>query len=412
MKKKTIYFLSIFILIISSSLKSDKIGLIREDFAVAEKQYAKMLEVSTNLQQYPRSINAKGNTTYTSISDWTGGFWPGCLWYVYEYTKSEKWKDAAIKWTESLEKNQYNTSNHDIGFMMNCSYGNAYRLTGNKLYKSILVQSAKSLISRFNPKVGAIKSWNSFKSWDGKSVYQFPVIIDNMMNLELLFYVSKLTGDNRYRDIAVKHAETTLKNHFRPDYSSYHVVAYDPETGKVLSRETCQGFSDNSAWARGQAWGLYGFTVVYRETKNKKFLNAALKIADFYLNNKNLPADKVPFWDYNVNQNGYTPKWKYNPENYKIVPRDASAAAITSSALFELCTYTTGKEREKLFNRAELIIQSLSSEVYRAQPGTNGFFILRHNVGGFPQRSEIDVPLIYSDYYFLEALLRYKRLLK
>lgn len=365
-----------------------------------------MLATATDLSLYPRSADPNGKTTFTTIGDWTGGFWPGCLWYVYEYTKDEKWKAAATKWTESLEKNQYNTSHHDIGFMMNCSYGNAYRITGNEAYKKILVQSAKSLVTRFNPKVGAIKSWNTFKSWGGKAVYQYPVIIDNMMNLELLFLASKFSGDQSFRDIAIKHAETTLKNHYRPDYSSYHVVNYDENTGEVLSRETAQGFSDNSAWARGQAWGLYGFTQVFRETRQKKFLDAAVKMAEFYIHNKNLPADKVPYWDFNVDQKGYNPNWRYEPSKFREVPRDASAAAITASALLELSTYVRGKQKAVFYSTAKTILGSLTSDRYTAQPGSNGYFILKHSVGSIPHGGEIDVPLVYADYYYLEALLR------
>jgi len=396
-----------FVLITAFALLDKQI--ITHDFEVAQEQYAKLLSVSTDVTKSPRSITPKGGTSYTTIQDWTGGFWPGCLWYVYDYTKQESWKSAAIKWTEALEKNQYNTSHHDIGFMMYCSYGNAYRITKNPTYRDILIQSAKSLITRFNPKVGAIKSWNAFKSWDGQHTYAYPVIIDNMMNLELLFFASKVTGDNKFKEIAIKHAETTLKNHFRPDYSSYHVVCYDPETGAVLSRETAQGFSDNSAWARGQAWGLYGFTMVYRETGDKKFLNAALKIADYYINNQNLPADHVPYWDFNAGQPGYQPKWKYDPDRFKAIPRDASAAAVASSALIELSTYVRGANRKRLFKMAESILESLSSDVYLAAPGTNGLMLLKHNVGSLPNNGEVDVPLVYADYYFLEALLRYQR---
>ncbi len=411
-KKRKIIFIQLIcnFLVISFAFSAKRNNIVSTDFQLAEKQYDKMLTVAIDYAKYPRSLGSNATIKYTDIKDWTGGFWPGCLWYVYEYSKNGKWKAAAIRWTESLENNKSNTSHHDIGFMMYCSYGNAYRLTRNESYKSILVQSAKSLITRYNPKVGAIKSWDSFKSWDRKSVFNYPVIIDNMMNLELLFFASKITGDTTYKNIAVKHAETTLKNHFRKDYSAYHVVTYDPETGNVLSKESAQGFSDNSAWARGQAWAIYGFTMVYRETRDEKFLKAAVKMAEFYINNKNLPSDNIPYWDFNVNQLGYIPNWHYNASEFKEVPRDASAAAITCSAFLELSTYVQSKEKRKLFNMAENIIHSLSSTDYLSKPGSNGFFILQHSVGCFPDHSEIDTPLIYADYYFMEALLRYNRL--
>lgn len=411
MRKQVLILLGLLVGL-NNYLFADTVDVVEKGFSMAEQQYKQMLAAHTDTRYYPRSTDQKGNTSFTDIRDWTGGFWPGCLWYVYEHTHDEQWKKAAQRWTASLEKNQFNTHHHDIGFVMNCSYGNAYRLTGDTSYKAILIQSARSLITRFNPKVGAIKSWDSFKSWDGKSVYAFPVIIDNMMNLELLFLASKLSGDQRYRDIAIKHAETTLKNHYRADYSSYHVVNYDPETGKVLSKETAQGFSDNSAWARGQAWGLYGFTLMYRETKDKRYLEAAIQMANFYMHHKRLPQDKVPYWDFNVQQKGYRPHWHFDPAKFKEIPRDASAAAITSAALLELAGYVSGKEQAAFRQFGEDMLSSLSSDRYRAKPGTNGFFILKHSVGSIPHGGEIDVPLVYADYYYLEALTRLSNLRK
>ncbi|RXK86602.1 glycoside hydrolase family 88 protein [Filimonas effusa] len=410
MKKVTLLIPAVALALLITGFSGLDKNTIAGDFELAEQQYSKLLAVSTDLTKYPRSADGSGRPSYTNIKDWTGGFWPGCLWNVYEYTKKDKWKAEAIKWTESLEKNQYNTAHHDIGFMMYTSYGNAYRITKNPAYKNILVQSAKSLLTRFNPKVKAIKSWEIFHSWDGQHTYHYPVIIDNMMNLELLFFASKATGDSTYRNIAVTHAETTLQHHYRPDFSSYHVVNYDPKTGEVLSKETAQGFSDNSAWARGQAWGLYGYTMTYRETGNKKFLDAALRMADFYMKHSNLPEDHIPYWDFNAGEPGYQPKWYYQPAKFKEIPRDVSAAAITSSALLELSTYASGKNQKKLFEMAVSILSSLSTDVYRAKPGTNGFQVLKHSVGSIPHNGEIDVPLIYADYYFLEALLRYQRL--
>ena len=292
--------------------------------------------------------------------------------------------------------------------MMYCSYGNAIRHIKSEAYKDILIQSAKSLIKRYNPKVGAIKSWNTKKSWDGNTWY-FPVIIDNMMNLELLFYASKVTGDPIYKNIAIKHAKTTLKNHFRPDYSSYHVVDYDTATGKVLHRQTNQGFSDNSQWARGQSWAIYGYTVMYRETKDKRFLDAAQKMADFYINHPNLPKDKIPYWDFNVNQPGYKPDWNYDKSKFSFVPRDASAAAVTASALMEFHKYLP--DGKKYYDFAIQSLHSLCSPEYLAKPGTNSYFILKHSTGSIPHGVEIDTPLMYADYYFLEALARYKNLI-
>nr|WP_288808438.1 alpha-L-fucosidase [uncultured Sphingobacterium sp.] len=401
-----IYFLSFFSPFL---LRADTSDIVKKGFDLAERQYALLYQGHNDLSKYPRSADRNGKPTFTDIRDWTGGFWPGCLWYVFDYTGDDNWRNAALKWTNSLRQNQFNTNHHDIGFVMNCSYGNAYRLTGDTTFKAILIQSAKSLLTRFNPKVGAIKSWDVFPSWDGKHTYEFPVIIDNMMNLELLFLASKLSGDPIYRNVAIRHAETTLKNQYRPDFSSYHVVNYDPDNGRVLSRETAQGFSDNSAWARGQAWGLYGFTVMYRETKDQKYLEAAVKMADFYGNHPRLPADKVPFWDFDVNQPGFVPRWDYRKADFQTIPRDASAAAITASALLELVDYVQPQQQHTYLALAETILQSLGSAKYSSKVGENGFFILKHSVGSIPHKGEIDVPLVYADYYYLEAMMRWHK---
>lgn len=339
---------------------------------------------------------------------WISGFYPGTLLYLYEYSGDSTIRQEAFSRLQLLEQLKTVTANHDLGFMMYCSYGNAWRLTGNPQYKSILVRAAQSLATRFDPQMNCIKSWNQVKSLDGKRMLNFPVIIDNMMNLELLFFASKATGEPYYRDIAVKHAETTMANHLRADYSCYHVINYDPQTGNAVNKETQQGFSDNSTWSRGQAWGIYGFTMVYRETKEKKFLEVARKMADHFLDHPNLPADKIPFWDFNVNQPGYVPQWKYDRDKYPVVPRDASAAAITASALIELAGYVEGALSKKYMQAAEDMLQSLSSPAYRSAPKANGGFLLMHSSGGVPGNVEVDVPLSYADYYYVEAMMRYR----
>jgi unsaturated chondroitin disaccharide hydrolase len=283
-----------------------------------------------------------------------------------------------------------NIDSHDIGFMMNDSYGIANQINPSEEYKAILVTSAKSLMKRFNPIVGATMSWSSKPG-------EFRVIIDNMMNLELLMWATQVTGDSTYAKVAITHANTTMKNHFRPDYSSYHLVNYNPETGGINKKQTVQGYADDSAWARGQGWGLYGFTMMYRETKNRKYLEQAKHIAGFILNNPNLPADKVPYWDFN------DPKI---PNTY----RDASAGAIYASALIELSGYVDATLAKKYVDVAETIIRTLSSPEFKATYGTNGGFILKHSVGHLPKNALVDVPLPYADYYFVEAMLRYKNL--
>jgi unsaturated chondroitin disaccharide hydrolase len=356
----------------------------------AKAQLEQSLVAYKDSLSFPRGSKADGSYRGTNSSDWTSGFYAGNLWYMYDYTKDKRWEKAARKWTAGLEKEKYNTRTHDLGFMLYCSFGNGYRLTQDPAYKEIMLQGARSLSKRFNKKTGTIKSWDHGK-------WQFPVIIDNMMNLEFLFWATKVSGDSSFYKIAVTHANTTMKNHFRPDYSSYHVVDYDTLSGKPLSKVTHQGYADESAWARGQAWGLYGYTVTYRETKDKKYLDQAVKIADFFLKNPNLPKDKIPYWDFNV-------------PNKEKEERDASAAAIAASGLLELGQYV--KNGKQYFAAAEQMLQNLSTSTYLANPGENNYFVLKHSVGHKPAKSEIDVPIVYADYYYIEGLLRYDRMVK
>lgn len=381
-----------------------------QKFSVKEVVHRAEIQVSNQLNNnndpavIPRSTDENGELKYVDIYDWTSGFFAGTLWNLYELTGDKKWIDDAKRWTEALEDLQYLKDHHDVGFMLMCSFGNGLRLMRYPEYKQIIINGAESLSSRFNPVVGAIKSWNVFKSWDGENVYHYPVIVDNMMNLELLFRASELSGDEKYKEIAITHARTTMENHYRDDFSSYHVVCYDSYTGEVLAKETAQGFSDESSWARGQAWGLYGFVICYRETGLKEFLEQAENIADFIINHPNMPEDEIPFWDYNADQSGFIPQWNYERYSFDEIPRDASAAAITASALLELSTYSENGNQYKLF--ADKILNSLSSPEYLAEPGENNNFILKHSVGSIPHGFEVDSPINYTDYYFLEALIR------
>jgi rhamnogalacturonyl hydrolase YesR len=335
--------------------------------------------------QNPRSISPNGLIRYAHPRDWTCGFFPGSLWLMYELSGDKYFKKQAAKFTEALDTVQYFTHTHDLGFMLFCSYGNAYRLTKKKKYKNVLHTGANSLISRFNKNVGCIRSWD-FGSW------QFPVIVDNMMNLEFLLWTSASTKNSKYHKIAISHANKTLENHFRKDNSSYHVVNYDTITGKAIDFQTHQGYSDSSAWARGQAWGLYGYTSMYKETLDQNYLNQALKIADFIMKHPRMPKDKIPYWDFDA-------------PNIPHAPRDASAAAVIASALLELSTLT--KAGEVYFNYAEDILKNLSTDKYLAKAGSNAYFLLKHCTGNLPNNSEIDTTLNYADYYYLEALKRY-----
>lgn len=358
------------------------------NFIKGTAQYQLMMK-SLEPGRFPKTFDVKSNKLVTSDSGWwCSGFYPGTLLELYAQTKDPALLTEAKRMLGLLEKEQYNTGTHDLGFMMYCSFGTALKMDPKPEYKEILLKSAKSLSTRFDPKVGCIKSWN------GKP-QDFLVIIDNMMNLELLFWATRMTGDSSFYKIAVTHANTTMKNHFRPDYSSYHVINYNPETGAVQKKQTAQGFADESAWARGQAWGLYGFTVMYRETHDKKYLDQANHIAAFILSNPNMPKDKIPYWDFNA-------------PNIPDALRDASAGAVISSALFELSQYAAPNEAKVYFNTAEKMLKSLCGAPYQSLPGTNAGFLLQHSVGHLPQKSEVDVPLTYADYYYVEAMKRYK----
>ena len=356
----------------------------------AAAQYKVMMK-NLPADKFPKNYNPATGTFETSNSEWwCSGFYPGTLLFLYEQTKDQALYNEAMRILKPLEKEQYNKTTHDLGFMMYCSFGNANIIDPKPGYKEILVNSARSLATRFDSAVGCIRSWG--KSNDKNN---FIVIIDNMMNLELLFWATKATGDSSFYNIAVTHPNTTIKNHFRPDFSSYHVVEYDPNTGAVKKKRTAQGAADESAWARGQAWGLYGFTVMYRETKDKKYLEQANHIANFILDHPNLPADKIPYWDFNA-------------PGIPNALRDVSAGAVIASALLELSKYSGNALSRKYFSAAETILQSLSTDQYKAAAGTNGGFILKHSVGNIPGKSEVDVSITYADYYFVEAMKRYK----
>jgi unsaturated chondroitin disaccharide hydrolase len=352
---------------------------------------AMISELRTDDLVSPRSVE-HGEIVMVSSSDWTSGFYPGELWMMYGLTSDDYWKEEAIDFTLALEQEKWNGKTHDMGFKMYCSFGKAWDYTQNDKYRDILIQSAKTLATRFKPNVGCIRSWdhNSDK-WD------FPVIIDNMMNLELLFWAAQETGNELFKEIAICHAETTMNNHFREDFSSYHVVDYNPVTGEVQQKNTHQGHSDESAWSRGQAWGLYGYTMVYRKTGDQKFLRHAENIADYILNHPNLPENYIPYWDFDA-------------PNIPDEPYDASAAAIIGSALYELSTFS--QDGALYLTAANQIFDSLMSPEFLADPLMNNGFILKHSTGSKAHSSEVDVPLVYADYYFIEMLLRQANLTK
>jgi rhamnogalacturonyl hydrolase YesR len=334
----------------------------------------------------PRTIE-NGVMKGTRSKSWTSGFYPGLLWQLYGHSQDQALLEAAQQWTAFVEKEKWDGGTHDLGFKIYCPYGNAYKLTQDESYKDVFVRAAQTLSTRYNPKVKAIRSWDHHEH-----LWKYPVIIDNMMNLELLFEASRYTGDSTFYKIATDHANTTLDNHFRADNSSYHVVDYNPDTGEVVKKNTHQGLAHESAWSRGQAWGLYGYTVAYRYTKDKSYLDQAMRIADYIYQHPNMPADLIPYWDYDVSGDDQ--------------PRDVSAAAIAASALLELQEYVPQKT-DQYIDWAQRTLSSIGSEKYKLD--TPPFF-LQHSTGSVPGEFEIDSPIIYAEYYYVEALLKLKSL--
>lgn len=355
-------------------------------FERAEIQYDGLIEKISSDPKLPRTMKSDGTLVTVTPDDWTSGFFPGCLWLVYEFGGSPRWKEKAADYTRRLEGLRHFKDHHDVGFMLGCSYGNALRLSPDEETRQVLRDGAGALATRFDPRLGLIRSWDD-------KAFTFPVIIDNMMNLELLTWAARNGGDSKLREIALSHADRTLKQHFRPDGSAYHIVDYDPKTGWIRAIHGGQGADVRTPWARGQGWAIYGFSMMHRETGRKEYLDQARNLADFLMAHPNMPADKVPNWDF-----GLVPG--------EDVPRDASAAAIMASALVELSQSAPDGKKYLEFAKAQLL--SLSSDAYLADPGTNGGFLLRRSTGHFPVKNEVNAPLIYADYYFLEALLRYR----
>jgi unsaturated chondroitin disaccharide hydrolase len=335
---------------------------------------------------YPRSLSSGRTWRQVSPSDWTSGFFPGILWQLYEHQPSPDLLSQARRWTAGLA-GQERADLHDLGFMIGNSFGHAYRLTGEPTFRPILVQAARSVGARFSPEVGAIRSWDFGE-------YTFPVIIDSLMNLELLFQVAGMENDESLRALALRHADRVLAEHLRPDGSSFHIVDFDPADGAVRTRGTVQGYSHQSTWARGQAWGIYGFTMVYRETGELRFMAAAIAMADFFLGR--LPPDGVPYWDLDF-------------EAGSLEPRDTSASAIAASALWELSQLVPESESAQRYRDASIaIVKALKSGTYWV--GSSGTAaLLGKATGNRPSDREVEVSLIYADYYFIEAASRQAR---
>lgn len=352
------------------------------------QRFKKLVQYPVDSLSFPRSYNPATQTIKKVPSkDWTSGFFAGNLWQLYELSGESRFRESAIKWTSFIEKEKLNAGTHDMGFKVYCSYGLGLKQTGDVDYKNIILESARTLSTRFNENVQSIRSWD-FR----KDQWEFPVIIDNMMNLELLFEATQLSGDSTYHNMAITHANTTLKNHFRADNSTFHVVVYDTINGQVKDKVTHQGYSKESAWARGQAWAIYGYSMTYRYTKDKRYLDQAIKTAAFFTQHKKLPVDGIPYWDFDA-------------PNIPNEPRDVSAAAIVGSALVELYQITG---HQNYLDYSKKVLKSLETETYILPVDVDAPFILQHSSGDWSKRSEMDEPIVYGDYYYLELKLRLK----
>lgn len=344
---------------------------------------------SVDYDMMPRNVEGTATSWHCRMvgaEEWCSGFWPGILWMDYAATKDEKVRAAAERYTASVGKILDNpVYDHDLGFLFFCSYGKGYAVTRSPQYKKIILAAADSLRTLFNPTVGTILAWpRHVDDYGGHNT-----IMDTMMNLEMLFWSAKNGGDPELYDIAVRHAETTMKNHFRPDGTCYHVAVYNPVTGDFIRGCTHQGYNDDSVWARGQSWAIYGYTVVYRETGEQRFLDFAQKVTDAYL--ERLPDDSVPFWD-------------FDDPSIPDAPRDASAACVVASALLELGGYVGGLKGKEYIAAAEKMLLSLSSDSYRTDEHNPSFLL--HSTGHHPAGTEVDASIIYADYYYIEALSR------
>ncbi|MET0573739.1 MAG: glycoside hydrolase family 88 protein [Pedobacter agri] len=391
-KRRYISLLLLIALTTVDQLKAQSLKkVIDKAFEHAEQQSLLMAKKYENQPgRLPKSFEG-GTDTSSDSRWWCSGFFPGSLWYLYENNKNQEVLNYAKIYTDRVEREKYTTDNHDVGFMLYCSFGNGLRLTGEERYKEVLLTGAKSLATRFDPRVGLIRSWDH-----NTTVWQYPVIIDNLMNLELMLWAATYSKNENFRKIAISHADNTMIHHFRPDFSSYHVVSYDKKTGLPHKKQTHQGAADNSAWSRGQSWGLYGYTYLYRETKDKRYLEQAKNIANFLINHPQMPKDFIPYWDYDAPQIPNT-------------TRDASAATVMASALIELSDFVDADLKKRFMKVVDTQIRTLASDEYTAKLGDNGDFILKHSTGAFPFKSEVDAPLTYADYYYLEALSRLKK---
>ncbi|HVL84581.1 MAG TPA: glycoside hydrolase family 88 protein [Pseudonocardia sp.] len=367
-------------------------ALAADALAVAQDRLAGAADrLDPEADGYPRSTGPDGRWETRDPDDWTSGFFAGTLWMLHEQTGDPAWRDRAQRWTVGIAGEADRTDTHDLGFMIGDSFGHQLRLTGDPAAREVLLQASESLATRFDPEVGALKSWDTAEfDEDRRGTWQFPVIIDNMMNLEMLYLAAREPGgDPRWAEIATEHAVTSSQHHLRPDGSTAHVALFDPESGEFLRQETWQGLAPESTWSRGQAWAVHGFTDAHRESGRPELLAAAQRAADWYV--AALPEDHVPYWDFDA-------------PDVPDAERDSSAAAIAASGLYELARLTGGERGATYRAAADATLATLAQSYLADAAGSDA--LLAHGVGFLPEGSEVDVGLVYGDHYFVEALTR------
>jgi hypothetical protein len=368
-------------------------SLITENLQFAQDKITYFIE-NLDVNTYPGSIDDEGQLKTITAKSWESGYMAGILWYLYDYTNNPKWKVFAQQWTAGLELQKFNKNSHDLLFMLYASFGNGYKITQDELYKDVLIVGSNSLASRYDPEIKCIKSWDPL--YQGMAI-QFPVIIDALMANEMLFYAASISGDSNLYNIAYNHALNTKRDFFREDYSTYYLVEYDTILNTVKEKRTWMGYSDESTWARGHARAIYGSAVTFRETGDSSFLELAKKAAEFYMNHPRLPADLIPYWD-------------FDDPDIPNAPRDASAACIAASGLLELSSLLPSDEQAKYADFAIRTLKSLASDTYRNKPSENLGFILKNSTGSRTWNIDVDKPKISADYYFVESLVKLNKL--
>lgn len=363
-------------------------ALVRNTADISLKTLLRSAESVSDSTCFP-SFGKEGHWKTKSSENWVSGFYGGCLWQAFAFSGDPQFERLARKWTDGIEREKYNRETHDLGFRFMCTFGNGFRMSSDTAFadycRAVRDTAALTLSQRFHPESGVLSS-----DWDKEPIEgTIPCVIDIMMNLEILFEAALSTGDSRFYEIAVSHADATWRDFVREDGGTYHVVRYDVSDGSVRDRGQLQGDTKESTWSRGHAWLVYGMVVAYRYTKDERYLEYAEKAADYFISHLN--EDGVAAWDFQSDDS----------------QPDASASAVVASALYEMLNYIPkGEQRRHYAAEADRMLAALCSPAYFIGADTD--CLLDHSVQYYHFGYNVDKPAIFADYYFLEALNRYK----